>query len=151
MSQCCPDSHLSTTGNVIGIFTFALGVFAYCITYVVVTHGATSEMEDFSTNLRIAKDQILKLLEHFSNLQLQADPDVVDDTTIKSALNALIEPLRDLCNQVESIKDQSSSSSLHIWRHLYWVYKRGEIVGKMAMIVNHQALLSVSLFIFLVK
>jgi len=74
----CPDpgdSPLSTTGNVLGILTFALGLFAYCIAFSVVVRGADRELAAALATLVDTARQIAEVKQFLDDEEREADPD----------------------------------------------------------------------------
>lgn len=54
----CGDSPLSVVANVLSIFTFALGLFAYFAAFTAATRGAAKGMEDMRGVLAMTQQQI---------------------------------------------------------------------------------------------
>jgi hypothetical protein len=67
------DSPLSTTGNIIGILTFALGVFSFCAAFFAITHDALREIMDMQAALEERGSHIYELECYFEALDIAAD------------------------------------------------------------------------------
>lgn len=72
----CDDSPLSVVSNILGVLTFALGVFAYIAAFIAVTRGATKDMRDTEDVLKATQRQVEQIKRFLEVLQNRGDPDL---------------------------------------------------------------------------
>ncbi|KAM5345989.1 hypothetical protein ACJ41O_011850 [Fusarium nematophilum] len=76
MADCPPDSPLSTTGNIIGLLTFALGLFSFCAAFYAITHNATQEIDDYEKSLAERKAHIAQIRQYIEDADVAADAEL---------------------------------------------------------------------------
>ncbi|PVH68450.1 hypothetical protein DL98DRAFT_599520 [Cadophora sp. DSE1049] len=126
MSDNPPDSPLSTTGNIIGILTFALAVFSFCAAFYAITHDAPREIEAYRESLKERKDHIKEIKRYFDELDI-----VADSVLEQSPIDPLIHnSLRSLENRRQVMEKELSN----IRGRLQWWYRRQDMATSMARI-----------------
>ena len=126
MSDCRPDKALSTTGDVIGILTFALGVFSFCAAFFAITHDAPREIEDYKESLEERKGHIEKARGYFDELRRVADSDW-EQSDIKDIIHTSLQRL-------ETRRQAMYDSLSKVRGRLQWWYRRQDMLLSMARI-----------------
>ena len=116
MSDCPPDSPLSTTGNVIGILTFVLGIVSFCAAFYAITHNAPQEILDYKESLRERKAHIKQIHQYFEELNDEADSEL-EGNPIKQLMD---NSMTDLENRRQTIEEDL----FHVGGRLQWWYRR---------------------------
>jgi len=116
MSNCPPDSPLSTAANITGILTFALGIVSFCAAFYAITYNASQEIRDCNDSLREMKAHINQIAEYFEELKAEADSEL-EHNPIKQSLDKSLNGLKTRRQKIE--QDLS-----HIAGRLQWWYRR---------------------------
>ncbi|KAI0521175.1 hypothetical protein F5B22DRAFT_41262 [Xylaria bambusicola] len=151
MSGTCPecsDSPLSVTGNIIGILTFALGVFAFCATLFAVLRGANEEICRIRQTLNETESEIQDIYPYFTGLELEADEDLKNhQALVQQCLEGLVDARTTVSYRLESIEKVQSG----LCRPLGWWWREKEIQGGLLRIENHKRQIMIIQLTFLLK
>lgn len=143
----CDDSPLSVVSNILGILTFALGVFAYIAAFIAVTRSATKDIRDTEDVLKAVRRQIDQIARFMELLQNRSDPDLqVMKALVGESLQDFVEAEAEMGRFVLRFKtgapaadggevmvaDKSLAS-----RFLWWYYERDKDAG-MAKLRGYQ-------------
>jgi hypothetical protein len=141
---CCSDSALSTTGNIVGILTFALGLVASYAVYSALTWGALDEIGSFSRDLDRIKNQVIPFLRFCEIENQTSNPDFQAyeqglEQSLRSLLASIAALLRDL-RTFDRLRTKSSNPfDFQARRRFVWMYKRQKFMEEMARISSHRA------------
>lgn len=154
----CGDSPLSTTASIVGILTFALGVFASYIALQSATRGAPSEIARLVDDLRTTQHEINRVAEyifddthnvpvHISRMLAPATPSHLNED---ARLTARITAMESLYDEVQALLGncvrlfyeaddllKKSESDVSRWdpeglrRRIMYVMNRHEVAEKM--------------------
>ncbi|KAI1281697.1 hypothetical protein F5Y07DRAFT_266987 [Xylaria sp. FL0933] len=151
MSGICPecnDSPLSVTGNVLGIATFALGVFAFCATLFTVTRAANSEIRYYTQTLEETDRHINQISTYFTRLELEADEDLKPQVDyVANSLQQLLSANRDISKSIDKVSRVQSG----LCRRLMWWWKEKEIAGGLVRVESHKQHVTAIQLTFLLK
>ncbi|KAK5994378.1 hypothetical protein PT974_04852 [Cladobotryum mycophilum] len=125
----CGDSPLSTTGNILGILTFALGLVVSLFALLAVVRGAEHEVGFLVSSLEETGKQIRHSREYFHLLDVESDDDLqyMRDLTL-AALNDLETSQRGMMEDL--VRTQSSISSF--WTRLDWWYRQKDVAAELS-------------------
>lgn len=142
--DCGGDSALSTTGNIFGILTFALGLVASYVAYSALTRGALDEIDNFSHDLDRIKTQIIPFLQFCENEDRNANSDFkVYDQSLQQPLRSLLESIECLLKDLQDLHRLNTKSSnpfdFQARRRFVWVYKRQNFIEQMARVSSYRA------------
>jgi hypothetical protein len=141
---CCSDSALSTTGNIVGILTFALGLAASYVVYGALTRGALDEIDSFSRDLDRIKTQVIPFLRFCENENRNSNSDFkVYEQGLEQSLRSLLGSIDGLLRDLQALHRLNTRSSnpfdFQARRRFVWVFKRQNFMEKMARISSHRA------------
>jgi len=120
------DSALSIAGNVVGILTFALGVFSFCVAFYTITYDAHREIQDLKDAFEGGKSHVEELGRYFEDLDIAADVDFE---------HSCIKPI--VANSLWSLKRRHRELETElgdIRGRLQWWYRRKDITSSLAVI-----------------
>lgn len=126
MSDSPSDSPLSTTGNVVGILTFALGVVSFLAAFYAITHNAPREIQNYKDSLKERKDHIKEISLYFEELDVVADAEL-EQSHIKSSVRSSLKGL-------EAHRQAMEDDILQTKGRLQWWYRRQDMATSMATI-----------------
>ncbi|KAK0701324.1 hypothetical protein B0H67DRAFT_650545 [Lasiosphaeris hirsuta] len=123
------DSPLSTTGNILGILTFAYAIIASCLVFLAVIRTADSEMQQLFSQIRQTSRHIETLGSYFRELDLVADIDLAPMRgPIKVALKDWRKTNQGLAARVGKLSEMGPG----IKRRIMWWYGQNEMLASMA-------------------
>lgn len=142
----CGDSPLSTTGNVLGILTFALGVFAYLAVFFAMTRGAENEIRYCARVLAETEDHI-KEIEYYKDL-LTARGDQ-DARRLRDAMDTFrrtyskiqqdLDNFKDRCGIGNTdLSDEKSAWTASTWTRINWWYVASNMTAQMGRLDSHK-------------
>lgn len=119
------DSPLSTTANIIGILTFALAAFSFCLAFYAATADAPREVESYKGYVFQRRAHIEDIRQFFDERAVEADNEL-ERTRLKElvleTLTSAEEGRIELQEKVDMICDsQGMSISKRIW---WWMERR---------------------------
>ncbi|TPX16471.1 uncharacterized protein E0L32_003765 [Thyridium curvatum] len=135
------DSPLSTTGNVIGILTFALAVVSFLAAFYAITHNAPDEIEDYKMSLRDREVHIQKIRDYFDEADRYADGQL-EGNPIKDVIDSILADLEARRQKMEEVIGSVNG-------RLQWWYRRQDMVVAMARVENQLQYLSTLQLTFL--
>lgn len=104
----CSDSPLSVTGNILGILTFAVAVYASLLYYYRGFRASKLEQSDMFYKVLLAKEELAKIRSEIQDLEILDDLKIAwqqFDTTLISTENDIEEVYRLLTGQRFEISD----------------------------------------------
>ena len=131
----CDDSLLSVIANVLGIFTFALGVVAYMVAFTAVTRGAAEGIEDTKAALDRTSDQFEQTRLFFERLQNESVPEVeMLEKLMRDSINGLagVKLEAGVVLDKFSAEKRGTSRGLVIPSRLKWWYYEKDVEAAMA-------------------
>jgi hypothetical protein len=126
MAEDQPDSPLSTTANVLGILTFALGLLSFCAAFFAITHDAHREMQESKYSIKERKAHIQVLQQYFRELDTVADSELEQSSMGKLVHTSLI----NLARQTRAV-EQEINGTRGRWQ---WWYHRKDVVTAISRI-----------------
>lgn len=119
------DSPLSTTANIMGILTFALATFSFCLAFYAATADAPREVESYKNYVFQRRAHIEDIRQFFDERAVEADNEL-EKTRLKElvleTLTSAEEGRIELQEKVDMICDsQGMSLSKRIW---WWMERR---------------------------
>jgi hypothetical protein len=140
----CADSPLSIVGNVVGILTFVLGVFAYVAAFIAVTRGAANDMRDTEDVLKATQGQIKQITDILKVLYNRSDPALQDmKSLVDDSLQSLVKAKDDLNEFLLRFKvardgreDMVADESL--WSQFKWWYYERDKEARIAKLRGSQ-------------
>lgn len=117
MSDDKGDSPLSTLSNVVGLFTFTLGLLTLIVTFLSVKHGAEREVKDIREKLAARESHIKQIKSHFKKLDIEANADL-EGSPMKTDLQKTLNQIEFWCQQATSALEKNSN------KHHWWWYNR---------------------------
>jgi hypothetical protein len=120
------DSPLSTTSNIIGILTFALATFTFCVAFYAATADAPREAMSYKGYVEQRKKHIQEIGQFFEEKDVAADPDL-EGSPLKGLVEDSIENAERLRTQLETnvyricAHGEGMSLSQRVW---WWLGRR---------------------------
>lgn len=143
----CSDSPLSVTGNILGILTFAVAVYASLLYYYRGFRASKLEQSDMFYKVLLAKEELAKIRSEIQDLEILDDLKIAwqqFDTTLISTENDIEEVYRLLTGQRFEISVSNTlmhfvklSSLRNRAAYLLEREKFVEAMGKMEASVRH--------------
>ncbi|KAF2122222.1 hypothetical protein BDV96DRAFT_682204 [Lophiotrema nucula] len=121
-----PDSPLSTTANVLGILTFALGLISFCAAFFAITHDAHREITDYQYSMREKKGHIDEIYKYFEELDIAADSEL-ESSSVKTLIGRSVQDL-------ERRRLAMERDLTQVRGRLQWWYRRKDMGISMARI-----------------
>ncbi|KAM5354704.1 hypothetical protein ACJ41O_001351 [Fusarium nematophilum] len=147
----CSDSVLSTTGNVLGLLTFAFSFFLSLAAFLTITRNADGEVRDLHRALDRTDKHIGQINSYLRDLEMQRDPvlgemrDAMASSfhEFKIAINDIRKHLSRFGDAPSDDEDgrvsrsQAPSSSSY-WTSLRWWYDEKDTAAKMAKLESYR-------------
>ncbi|CCC09118.1 hypothetical protein SMACR_12813 [Sordaria macrospora] len=144
MSDNAADSPLSTVSNVVGLFTFTLGLLTLVVTFLSITHSAEKEMGDIDGKLKARKDHIQHIKVYFDRLEREAHRDW-EGSSIRGNFLMTLDTIKQH-HRTATAELQKNSKSHH-----WWWYYRPDVMGAVeAMETQFQHLNTIQLTFLLI-
>lgn len=143
--DCGGDSALSTTGSIVGILTFALGLLASYAAIGALTREALYEIDSFSSDLERIKTQVNSLLHFFKDETRTSNSDFeAYGQSLQQPLKSLLGSIGGLMIELEALDRLNTKSSnpfdFQARRRIVWVlYKRKNFIEEMARVSSYRA------------
>lgn len=161
------DSPLSTTANIFGIFTFALGLFASNIALISATRGAPAEVKRLVDDLRTTQHEINRVAEYiFDDMHYASDAekhlvpissssqymDPFAGDVLKNEVGSLLRACITLFYEADDLLKRSERDQYGLMRRLQFMLNRNEVKDKMARLQDQKAkLAAIQMSLFLKK
>lgn len=134
----CGDTQLGLTASIIGIFTFALGLFVSTFAFFILTQGTINEIDTFHIDVENSKEQLISCLE-FCTSQIKYDeknPELMGcQKLLENSLKSLLETLEVLSEDFKKLPtfDEKSRYPFYMqaWRRLMWVRRSQVFIDRM--------------------
>jgi hypothetical protein len=145
----CSDSPLSITGNVLGILTFALGLLASALAFLVITSGIQSELSTLELSLEKTGHQISHSRRYFQLRDSERDAILQEmGGEIAAALNSAERLYIELLGSVRTVKESADS----VWTRVgWWYHGRQAVTANMARLESEKTHLGTLQLTFLLK
>ena len=141
-SPGCGDSPLSTTGSVVGILTFALGLLAYLIAFLTITRGADQALAEMLATLDETDRQILGIKTLLDDAEREADPDY---DAMKNMIDGPESSFRTANNDFERLLEPFSVASrrsrpgrMSLFRRFRWWYRDRDLAAATIRLENRR-------------
>lgn len=141
------DSPLSTTANIIGILTFALATFSFCLAFYAATADAPREMKRFEDYVIQREAHINEISEFFEDRDIEADNELENSSLgdlVSESLGTAERRRREL---QESIYRICGSSVTGLTKRIWWWMERRDMNLAMAEVdiqIQHLTALQIS-------
>lgn len=161
------DSPLSTTANIFGILTFALGLFAFYIALISATRGAPVEMKRLVDDLRTTQHEINRVAEYiFDDMHYASNAEMrlVSPSALSRYMNPLagdvlkneVENLLKTCitlfYEADDLLKRSERDQYGLRRRIQFVLNQNEVKDKMTRLQDQKAkLAAIQMSLFLKK
>lgn len=140
----CDDSPLSITSNILGILTFAAGLFLSFAAFVTITRNASNEIQDLYTTLDQTDKHIQFLKYHFRDLEGDSDPlfNEMQDAMVhlyilfRAACQDVRNHLRTFGHIRERVSERRVSTSA--WDNVRWWYYEKDTAAKIAKLDGYR-------------
>ena len=138
------DSPFSITGNVIGILTFLLGLFASYIAFVNLARDSDEELDEFMEDVQITTDQMAALRKALPPIQDQefTNPVRVLEVLVRGVESVLSTLLRDLSKKGRHMKGpwrpdmptgrRNNPRDFQLRRKVVWLFRRRKLLAQMS-------------------
>ncbi|OAG37612.1 hypothetical protein AYO21_08220 [Fonsecaea monophora] len=172
------ESALSTTADIFGILTFALGLFASCVAVMAAMYHANEDVEYYKGILRESREQIVQMKDLFEQMNIEADGaflpvrDPINSSLkdLQQEFNSTVEkfmafdfadptinpiPHTSECHgtgqSVPRSLDPSSATlpSISAWKRLEWWWKEKDMLLRITKLQNQKNHFTVLLLIVL--
>ena len=162
------DSPLSTTANIFGILTFALGLFASYVALISATRGAPAEMKRLVDDLRTTQHEINRVAEYiFDDMHYASDAerhlmstssallrymDPFAGEVLKNEVESLLKTCITLFYEADDLLKRSERDQYRLRRRLQFVLNQNEVRDKMTRLQDQKAkLAAIQMSLFLKK
>ena len=162
------DSPLSTTANIFGILTFALGLFASYIALISATRGAPAEIKRLVDDLRTTQHEINRVAEYiFDDMHYASDAekhlmsmsssslrylDPFAGEVLKNEVESLLKTCITLFYEADDLLKRSERDQYGFRRRLQFVLNQSEVRDKMTRLQDQKAkLAAIQMSLFLKK
>ena len=162
------DSPLSTTANVFGILTFALGLSVSYIALISATRCAPAEMKRLVDDLRTIQHEINRVAEYiFDDMHYASDAekhlvstpsswlrymDPFAGEVLKNEVESLLKTCITLFYEADDLLKRSERDQYGLMRRLRFVLNQNELKAKMARLQDQKAkLAAIQMSLFLKK
>ena len=162
------DSPLSTTANIFGILTFALGLFASYIALVSATRGAPAEMKRLVDDLRTTQHEINRVAEYiFDDMHYASDAekhlvstsssswrymDPFTGEVLKNEVESLLKTCITLFYEADDLLKRRERDQYGLRRRLQFVLNQNEVKDKVTRLQDQKAkLAAIQMSLFLKK
>ncbi|KAK1780209.1 hypothetical protein QBC45DRAFT_114404 [Copromyces sp. CBS 386.78] len=144
MSDDKGDSPLSTLSNVVGLFTFTLGLLTLVVTFLSITHSADREIKDIEDKLEARESHIRQIEDHFKKLNKEAHPDL-EGSLIQINLQTTLDKIKNHRQQAADALETNRK------KHHWWWYNRPDVMSDVeAMETQFQHLNTIQLTFLLI-
>ncbi|CEF72025.1 hypothetical protein FGSG_11692 [Fusarium graminearum PH-1] len=143
----CGDSPLSTTGNILGILTFALGLFLSTFAFMVAVRSAETEIDDLIESLESTGRYIDQMTRFFATMNHEADLEITGMGLLPSnATKSISDTQTKLLQDLEETKKTISQLPTRV----DWWYRAKDVEAKLSKLDSErQHLHSVQLALLL--
>ncbi|CAG1990976.1 unnamed protein product [Fusarium graminearum] len=125
----CGDSPLSTTGNILGILTFALGLFLSTVAFMVAVRSAETEIDDLIESLKSTGRYIDQMTRFFASMGREADPEMTGMGLLPSdATESISNTQTKLLDELEETKKTISELPTRV----DWWYRAQDVKAKLS-------------------
>lgn len=145
-STNCPeggDSPLSTTSNVLGILTFAIGLFFFVVAFFKITAGAENEIKKFKKAQIDSAEYVKRAKEAVDELFKGSDPDY------QQVKNLIIDSLNAVDGEVKAmgtfLDRPHFKQHISIWSRINWWLALEEVEAFRTQLNSAQQFLTASL------
>jgi hypothetical protein len=161
------DSPLSTTANIFGILTFALGFFAFYIALISSTRGAPVEMKRLVNDLRTTQHEINRVAEYvFDDMHYASNPemrlvsppsslrymDPFAGDVLKNEIESLLKTCITLFYEADDLLKRSERDQYGLRKRIQFVLNQNEVKDKMTRLQDQKAKLAdIQMSLFLKK
>ena len=154
--SCCPttDSPLSTTASIVGILTFALGLFASYIALHTSTRSAPSEIARLIADLRSTQHEINRVAEYiFADYHpLPRAPAGTRhyDTSLYQEVQALLKDCIRLFYEADDLLKRIEQEPERLWKRIQFLMRKdevGEKMARLAVLIGKLSSIQMSLFL----
>ena len=163
------DSPLSTTANIFGILTFALGLFASYVALISATRGAPAEMKRLVDDLRTTQHEINRVAEYIfddmhyasgAEKQLMSTSsssalrymDPFSGDVLKNEVESLLKTCITLFYEADDLLKRTEGDHYGLGRRLQFVLNQNEVRDKMTRLQDQKAkLAAIQMSLFLRK
>ncbi|KAK4452244.1 hypothetical protein QBC34DRAFT_399501 [Podospora aff. communis PSN243] len=131
----CDDSALSTTANVTGILTFALGLFASLLLFFSITRNADSEIRNLLHIVAETENHISGMRRYIRWLAIRRDDDDLADMqdSLTDSIVRFDRTRQEVSTYLAGFRTERSPSTWTIvWARVKWWYMEKETAGQMA-------------------
>ncbi|KAL8832005.1 MAG: hypothetical protein Q9191_000534 [Dirinaria sp. TL-2023a] len=155
---CCPttDSPLSTTSSIIGILTFALGLFASYVALHTSTRSAPTQIGRLIADLRSTQHEINRVAEYiFSDYHNgPSDGNLVGvsyyDSLLFEEVQVLLRDCTRLFYEADELLKRSEREPERLWKRVQFLMRKdevGEKVARLAVLTGRLNSIQNSLFL----
>ena len=154
---CCPttDSPLSTTASIVGILTFALGLFASYVALHTSTRSAPSEIARLIADLRSTQHEINRVAEYiFADYHRFSSEEsaglVHSDSLLYEEVQVLLRDCIRLFYEADDLLKRSEQEPERLWKRVQFLMRKddvGEKVARLAVLSGKLNSIQNSLFL----
>lgn len=141
------DSPLSTTANIIGILTFALATFSFCLAFYAATADAPREVQSYKCYVFQRRAHIEDIRQFFNERAIEADSEL-EKTQLKELVSGTLTSAEDGRTELqEKVNKICDSQVMSLSKRIWWMMERRTMSMGMAgvdMQMNHLTALQIS-------
>ncbi|KAH8906838.1 hypothetical protein BR93DRAFT_978361, partial [Coniochaeta sp. PMI_546] len=128
----CPeggDSPLSWAGNIVGLLTFTLGVFATFTAILAATGNAEQEIEANKKLIKQTRSHLNRINDSVNGLLKDADRDY---GSLKLVIDGAVDAYDKAVNDTDKYMKENFPNPKHCWTHVKWWYMEKETAARFA-------------------
>lgn len=154
--NCCPvtDSPLSTTASVVGILTFALGLFASYVALHTSTRSAPTELARLIADLRSTQSEVNRVAEYiYTNYLPPSDQRPgfeYYDPSLFEEVQVLLRDCIRLFYEADDLLKRNEQEPERLWKRVQFLMRKdevGEKVARLAVLTSKLGSIQMSLFL----